>query len=71
MTSRSRTASFALCGEGVNIGCEGGGAPVTDDYSADTGHRRIAGATIKGVAVDISGEPYLDLEKKLAIMKRD
>jgi arylsulfatase len=43
------------------------GAAVTGDY---TGERpwRFTGGTIKRVAVDVSGEPYLDLEREAAAM---
>ena len=39
------------------------GATVSDDCRRHTPWV-IAGATIKRVAVDVSGEPHLDLEKK-------
>ena len=64
-----QNGKFALCGEGLNIGRDGG-APVTPDYPLDRPWA-LVGATIKQVVVDVSGEPYLDLEKEvLAIMSR-
>ena len=61
---------FALCGEGLNIGRDDG-APVTADYPLERPWS-LVGATIKQVIVDVSGEPYLDLEKEaLAMMSRD
>jgi hypothetical protein len=65
-----QNGKFNLCGEGLNIGRDGG-APVTEDYS---GVRpwSFTGGTISRVVVDVSGEPYLDLEKEaIAVMKRD
>ena len=66
----TQNGKFNLCGEGLNIGRDGG-APVTYDYPF---HRpwAIGGATIKRVIVDVSGDAYLDLEKEaIAMMKRD
>jgi arylsulfatase A-like enzyme len=65
-----QNGKFALCGEGLNIGRDGG-APVTPDYPLDRPWA-LVGATIRQVIVDVSGEPYLDLEKEaLAVMSRD
>ena len=65
-----QNGKFALCGEGLNIGRDGG-APVTPDYPLDRPWA-LVGATIKQVIVDVSGEPYLDLEKEaMAILSRD
>ena len=68
--AKIQNGKFNLCGEGLNIGRDGG-APVTLDYP---GRRPWAftGGTIQQVIVDVSGEPYLDLEKEaIAMMKRD
>ena len=65
-----QNGKFALCGEGLNIGRDGG-APVTYDYPGERPWA-IAGASIRRVIFDVSGEPYLDLEMEaLAMMKRD
>ena len=65
-----QNGKFRLAGEGLNIGRDGG-APVTDDYPFERPWA-LVGATIDRVIVDVSGEPYLDLEKEaLAMMKRD
>jgi len=67
---RIQNGKFALCGEGLNIGLDGG-APVTADYPLDRPWA-LVGATIKQVVVDVSGEPFVDLEKEaLAMMSRD
>ena len=43
------------------------GAAVTDDYPDSPPHR-FTGGTIRRVAIDVSGEPYLDLEREAAAM---
>jgi arylsulfatase len=44
---------------------------VTDDYPGEMPWE-FSGGDIKQVVVDVSGEPYLDLEKEaLGMMKRD
>ena len=40
---------------------------MTDDYPGTSPHS-FTGGTIKRVAVDVSGEPYLDLEREAAAM---
>jgi arylsulfatase len=67
---RTQNGKFNLCGEGLNIGKDGG-APVTDDYPLERPWA-LVGATIDRVVVDVSGEPYLDLEKEaIGMMERD
>ena len=43
------------------------GEPVTQDYPGEPPYR-FTGGTIDRVAVDVSGEPYLDLEREAALM---
>ena len=43
------------------------GEAVTDDYPGDPPYR-FTGGTIKRVAVDVSGEPYVDLEREAAAL---
>lgn len=65
-----QNGKFTLCGEGLNIGRDGGAA-VTDDYPFERPWA-LVGATIERVLVDVSGEAYLDVEKEaMAIMSRD
>jgi arylsulfatase A-like enzyme len=67
---KTQLGKFNLCGEGLNIGRDGG-APVTGDYPG-TRPWAFTGGTIINVSVDVSGEPYIDLEKEaIAMMKRD
>lgn len=39
-----------------------GGAAVTDGYPGERPHR-FTGGTVKRIAIDVSGQPYLDLER--------
>jgi len=67
---RTQLGRFALCGEGLNVGRDGG-SPVTDDYPGDRPWA-FSGGTIKDVIIDVSGEPYIDLElETVAMLQRD
>jgi arylsulfatase A-like enzyme len=63
---RVQPGYFELAGEGLCIGRDGGAA-VTDDYPGERPYR-FTGGTINRVAIDVSGEPYLDLEREAAAM---
>jgi arylsulfatase A-like enzyme len=63
---RNQPGYFELAGEGLCVGRDGGAA-VTDDYPGERPYR-FTGGTIKRVAVDVSGQPYLDLERQAAAM---
>jgi arylsulfatase A-like enzyme len=63
---KTQPGYFELAGEGLCVGRDSGAA-VTDDYPGDSPHR-FTGGTIKRVAVDVSGDPYLDLEREAAAM---
>jgi hypothetical protein len=66
----TQLGKFALCGEGLNIGRDGG-APVTDDYPGSQPWA-FAGGTIQQVAVDVTDEPYKDYQLEMAgVMSRD
>jgi len=62
----TQLGKFNLCGEGLNIGREGG-MPVTLDYP---GNRPWAftGGVLKRVIVDVSGEEYHNFELEAAAM---
>ncbi len=64
--SRPSPAVLSLAGEGLCVGRDSGEA-VTDDYPGTSPHS-FTGGTIKRVAVDVSGEPYLDLERQAQAM---
>jgi arylsulfatase len=63
---RTQPGKFMIAGEGLCIGRDGG-EPVTGDYPGDHPHE-FTGGTINRVAVDVSGEPYVDLEREAAAM---
>jgi arylsulfatase len=59
---RAHPGSFGLAGGGVAVGRNGGQA-VTSSYKAPYA---FTGGTIAKVVVDISGAPYLDVEREVA-----
>ncbi len=63
---KTQPGMFSLAGEGLAVGRDGGEA-VTDDYAGVAPHR-FTGGTIHRVAVDVSGEPYVDLEREAVAM---
>jgi arylsulfatase len=63
---KTQPGFFSLAGEGLCVGRDSGEA-VTDDYPGEAPFRFIGG-TIKRLAVDVSGEPYLDLERQAQAM---
>jgi hypothetical protein len=63
---KTQPGKFVLGGEGLCIGRDSGEA-VTDDYPGPSPHH-FTGGTLKRVAVDVSGEPYLDREREAAAM---
>jgi arylsulfatase len=62
----TQPGNFSLVGEGLNVGKDPG-EPVTDDYSGSRPFA-FAGGTIRHALVDVSGEPFLDLEVEAAAM---
>ena len=66
----AQVGKFALCGEGLNIG-RNGGANFTDDYPGGM-LWAFTGGTIDRVIVDVSGEAYVDLETEaMGMMSRE
>ena len=63
---KSQPGNFQLAGEGLCIGYDSGGA-VTEDYPGQRPYT-FAGGTIKRVVIDVSGAPYVDLEREAAAM---
>ena len=63
---KNQPGYFELAGEGLCVGRDSGAA-VTDDYPGERPYR-FTGGTIKRVAIDVSGEPYLDLERQAEAM---
>jgi hypothetical protein len=63
---RTQPGMFSLAGEGLCVGRDSG-EPVTDDYPNGSAHH-FTGGTIRRVAVDVSGDPYIDLEREAQAM---
>ena len=63
---KTQPGLFSIAGEGLCVG-RSSGEPVTADYPGDYPHA-FTGGTIERVAVDVSGEPYIDLEREAAAM---
>ncbi|ANS28796.1 sulfatase family protein [Rhodococcus opacus] len=62
----TQAGKFGIGGEGLNAGRDAG-EPVTDDYPG-TAPWAFTGGTLNRVAVDVSGEPFVDLEREAAAM---
>ena len=65
---KTQPGKFMLAGEGLCVGRDSGEA-VTDDYPGDSPYT-FTGGTIDRVAVDVSGDPYVDLEREAEAMMR-
>ena len=63
---KTQPGKFTLAGEGLCVGRDSGD-PVTDDYPGERAGA-FTGGTINRVAVDVSGEPYVDLEREAVAM---
>ena len=57
---KTQLSAFAMAGAALSIGRPRGG-PVTDDYPDEEPYT-FTGGSIDRVAIDVSGEPYLDLD---------
>ncbi|MEA2305716.1 MAG: hypothetical protein QOH43_2996 [Solirubrobacteraceae bacterium] len=67
---KTQPGKFTLGGEGLCVGRDSSD-PVTQDYPGEAPWG-FTGGTIKRVAVDVSGEPYVDLEREaVAMMARE
>jgi hypothetical protein len=63
---KTQPGKFVIGGEGLCVGRDGGSG-VTADYPG-TEPFRFSGGTIRRVAVDVSGEPYIDMEREAEAM---
>ena len=63
---KTQPGKFMIAGEGLCVGRDSG-EPITDDYPGDAPWP-FTGGTIKRVAVDVSGEPFVDLEREAQAM---
>ena len=59
---KTQPGKFSIAGEGLNIGREGA-EPVTDDYPGEYPWRFVGG-TIEQAAIDVSGQPFVDLAEE-------
>ncbi len=58
---KTQLGAFAIAGASLYVGHHPG-EPVTDDYPGETPYE-FTGGTLKQVAVNVSGEPYVDVER--------
>jgi arylsulfatase len=63
---KTQPGYFELAGQGLCVGRDSGSA-VTDDYPGEHPYR-FQGGTIHRVVIDVSGEPYVDLERQAEAM---
>ena len=63
---KTQPGYFALTGDGLCVGWDSG-APVTEDYPG-TMPWRFTGGTINRVAIDVSGQDFIDMEREAAAM---
>jgi arylsulfatase len=67
---KTQPGKFSLSGEGLNVGMDRGEA-VTDDFPGEAPWA-FTGGTIHKVIVNVSGAPFVDLEKEyIAMFARD
>ncbi|MDA0164117.1 arylsulfatase [Solirubrobacter ginsenosidimutans] len=67
---KTQPGKFSLGGDGLCVGRDSGD-PVTTDYPGEAPWA-FSGGTINRVAVDVSGQPYVDLEREaVAMMARE
>jgi arylsulfatase A-like enzyme len=64
----TQLGAFAVAGAPLFVGRHGG-EPVTDDYPGQSPYT-FTGATLRQVTVNVSGEPYLDLERHAEMLLR-
>jgi arylsulfatase len=65
---KTQLGAFAIAGSPLYVGRHGG-EPVTRDYPGESPYA-FTGGTINRVAVDVSGEPYVDLERQAELLLR-
>ena len=63
---RTQPGKFSIAGEGLNVGRDSG-EPVTEDYPGSPPWA-FTGGTLRRLAIDVSGQPYIDLEREAAAM---
>ena len=63
---KAQLGAFAIAGAALCVGRHAG-EPVTDDHPGEASYT-FTGGTIDRVAIDVSGEPSIDLEREAALM---
>jgi arylsulfatase len=63
---KTQAGKYSIAGEGLAVGRDSG-APVTADYPG-TAPWAFTGGTLHRLRVDVSGEPYVDLEREAQAM---
>jgi hypothetical protein len=63
---RTQPGMFSLAGEGLTVGRDSG-EPVTEDYPG-AAPWPFTGGTLHRVVIDVSGAPYVDLEREAVAM---
>ena len=63
---KTQLGAFAIAGAGLTIGRDPGEA-IAEDYPGEPPHT-FTGGTINRVAVDVSGDPFVDLEREAELM---
>ena len=63
---KTQLGAFAIAGSGLCVG-QDPGEPITRDYPGESPYW-FTGGVIDRVAIDVSGEPYHDLEREAALM---
>jgi arylsulfatase len=67
---KTQPGKFSIAGDGLCVGRDSSD-PVSSDYPGEAPYAFVGG-TINRVAVDVSGEPYVDLEREaVAMMARE
>jgi arylsulfatase len=65
---KTQLGAYSIAGSGLYVGRHSG-EPVTDDYPGEPPYA-FTGGTINRIAVDVSGEPYVDLERQAEMLIR-
>jgi arylsulfatase len=63
---KTQLGYFAIAGSSLYIGRHEG-EPITDDFPGEAPYR-FTGGKLDRVGIDVSGEPFLDLEREAALM---
>ena len=63
---KTQLGAFAIAGSGLNVGRDPGEA-ITEDYPGQPPYA-FTGGTINRIAIDVSGDPYQDLEREAQLM---